>query len=128
LEGFLTVSPALLDGDADGMLDGWETENFGSTEAGLPGVDSDGDGVLNLDESIAGTQPTNAASFFRIEQVSATGLSWAAVPGRNYSVEQTGDLLQPFSQIATGLTVGSYSFNAPTNGAANFYRIRVIRE
>jgi hypothetical protein len=128
LEGFLTVTPALLDGDADGMLDGWETENFGSTEAGLPGVDSDGDGVLNLDESIAGTQPTNAASFFRIEQVNPTGLSWMAVPGRSYSVERTGDLRQPFSQIATGLTVGSYSFNAPTNGSANYYRIRVIRQ
>ena len=128
LEGFLTVSPALLDGDADGMLDGWEIDNFGSTEAGLPGVDSDGDGALNIDESIAGTQPTNAASFFRIEQVSATGLSWTAVAGRIYSVERTGDLLQPFSQIATGLTVGSFSFNALTNVAPNYYRIRVIRQ
>jgi len=128
LEGILSVLPALLDGDADGMLDGWEIDNFGSTEAGLPGLDSDGDGVLNLDESIAGTQATNAASFFRIEQVSATGLAWTAVPGRTYSVERTGDLRQPFSQIATGLTVGSYQFNAPTNGTAYCYRIRVTRE
>jgi hypothetical protein len=128
LEGFLTVVPALLDGDADGMVDGWEIDNCGSTEAGLPGVDSDGDGVLNVDEFIAGTQPTNAASYFRIEQVNPTGLVWTAVPGRIYSVERTGDLRQPFSQIASGLTVGSYTFNAPTNGAANYYRIRVVRE
>ncbi len=128
LEGFLTVAPAFLDGDADGMLDGWERDNFGLTEAGLPGVDSDGDGALNIDESIAGTQPTNAASFFRIEQVSPTGLFWIAVAGRIYSVERTGDLLQPFSQIATGLTVGSCSFNALTNVAPNYYRLRVVRE
>jgi len=128
LEGILAVEPALLDGDADGLLDGWEIEHFGSTEAGLPGVDSDGDGALNLDEAIAGTNPTNAASIFRIEQVTTTGLSWTAVPGRIYSVERTGDLREPFTQIASGLTVGSYPFNAPTNGAAYYYRIGVIRE
>jgi len=128
LEGTLTVSPGLADGDADGMADGWETENFGSTEAGLPGLDSDGDGVPNLDEFVAGTQPTNAASFFRIEQVNAAGLFWTAVPGRIYAVERTSDLRQPFSPIATGLTVGSYLFNAPTNGTAYCYRIRVTRE
>jgi hypothetical protein len=128
LEGFLTVAPTLLDGDADGMPDGWEVDNFGSTEAGLPGVDSDGDGVLNVDEAVAGTQPTNAASFFRIEHVSATGLSWTAVPGRVYSVERTGDPRQPFSPIASGLTVGSYTFDEPTSSSPNFYRIRVVRQ
>jgi hypothetical protein len=128
LEGTQTIDLAFLDGDADEMLDGWEMENFGSTEAGLPGVDSDGDGVINVDESIAGTQPTNAASFFRIEQVTATGLFWTAVPGRTYAVERTSDLRQPFSQVASGLTVGSYLFNAPINGPENYYRIRVTRE
>jgi hypothetical protein len=128
LEGIQTIDLAFLDGDADGMLDGWEMENFGSTEVGLPTVDSDGDGALNVDESIAGTQPTNAASFFRIEQVTATGLFWTAVPGRKYAVERTSDLRQPFSQVASGLTVGSYLFNAPTNGPENYYRIRVTRE
>jgi|GEM_PF-2323220 len=128
VEGILTVALELVDGDADGMPDGWEVDNFGSTEAGLPAVDSDSDGVSNIDEFLAGTQPTNAASFFRIEQVNVTGLSWTAVPGRIYSVERTGDLRQPFNQIASGLTVGSYEFNAETNGSAYYYRIRVARE
>jgi hypothetical protein len=128
LEGTLTVAPELLDGDADGLSDGWEINNFGSTENGSPGVDNDGDGVSNFDEFVAGTQPTNAVSFFRIEQVNPTGLFWTAVPGRIYSVERTSDLGQPFSQIASGLTVGSYLFNSPTNGAANYYRIRVTRK
>lgn len=127
LEGTLTVDPALLDGDADGLLDGWEIVHFDSTEAGLPGADSDGDGALNLDEAIAGTNPTNAASIFRIEQVTSAGLFWTAVSGRNYSVERTSDLRLPFTQIASGLTVGSYVFTTPTNGPANYYRIRVTR-
>jgi hypothetical protein len=128
LEGFLTVLPALLDGDADGMPDGWEIDKFGSTEAGVPSVDSDYDGASNMAEWIAGTQPTNAASFFRIEQVSPTGLFWTAVPGRVYSVEQASGLHQPFSQIAFGLKIGHYTVSAPTNGAAVYYRIRVARE
>jgi hypothetical protein len=110
------------------MLDGWEVSNLGSTENGLPGADNDGDGASNIDEFVAGTQPTNALSFFRIEQVNPTGLFWTAVPGRIYAVERTGDLRDPFSQIATGLTVGSFSFNAVTNVTPNYYRIRVSRE
>jgi hypothetical protein len=128
LEGVLTILPALLDGDADGMADGWEVENFGTTEAGSPELDNDGDGFRNRDEFIAGTQPTNATSCFRIEQITASGITWQAVPGRTYSVERTSDLRQPFSPVATGLTVGSYPINnAPTNGAACFYRIQVTR-
>jgi len=128
LEGALTIAPELFDGDADEMSDGWEMEHFGSTEAGLPGLDSDSDGASNLNEFIAGTQPTNGASLFRIEQVNSTGLSWTAIPGRFYAVERTSDLSMPFTPIASGLTVGSYSFGAPANGAENYYRIRVIRE
>jgi hypothetical protein len=128
LEGFLAVDFALQDGDADGMLDGWEVNYFGSTESGLPGVDSDGDGSLNVNEAVAGTVPTNAASFFRIEQANPAGFSWTAVPGRKYSVERTSNLQQPFSQIATGLTVGSYLINSVTNVAPNYYRISVKLE
>lgn len=91
-------------------------------------MDSDGDGVLNVDEFIAGTQPTNAAFVFRIERVNSTGLFWTAVPGRSYSAERTGDLRQPFSPIASGLKVDSNAAGAPTNGAAFYCRVRVIRD
>jgi hypothetical protein len=128
LSGSVSVDPDLLDGDADGMPDGWETDHFGSTEAGFPGVDSDGDGVLNVDESIAGTLPNDAASFFRIEHVDASGLSWTAVPGRVYSVDWTDDLRQPFVEIATGLTVGTYPVHPQHRAFADYYRIRVRLE
>jgi hypothetical protein len=128
LEGSLSVDPALQDGDVDGMPDGWEIEHFGSTEAGVPGVDTDGDGMLNLDESIAGTLPTDETSFFRIEQISDTTLAWTAVPGRTYSVDWTDDLMQPFVEIASGLTGGSYTVNPQPNAAFNYYAIRVELE
>jgi hypothetical protein len=125
LEGVVSTDTALLDGDADGMPDGWEVDHFGSTEAGLPGVDSDGDGVLNVDESVAGTLPDDDTSFFRIEQVDENGLSWIAVAGRTYSVDWTDDLREPFVEIASGLTVGSYAAGLQPSTSANYYRIRV---
>jgi hypothetical protein len=128
LEGILSVDPALLDGDVDGMPDGWEVDHFGSTEAGLPGVDSDGDGVLNVSEAVAGTVPTDATSFLRIEQINSAGLFWTAVPGRVYAVEWTDDLRQPFVEIASGLAVGSYPLNPPPSATTNFYRLRVELE
>jgi hypothetical protein len=110
------------------MPDGWEVDHFGSTEAGVPGIDSDGDGVLNVDESIAGTLPGDDTSFLRIEQVDGSGIYWSAVPGRNYSVDWTDDLQRPFVEIISGLTVGGYTFNTQPNTAANYYRIRVELE
>jgi hypothetical protein len=128
LEGILSVDPALLDGDADGMPDGWEVEHLGSTEAGLPEIDSDGDGVLNVQEAIAGTLPNDDTSFFRIEQITPIGLSWTAVPGRTYSVDWTEDLQQPFTQIVSGLTVGSYPIHPSPSPSGNYYRLRVELE
>src|SRR5205085_8603585 len=60
----------IVDSDGDGLPDWWE-DRFGlnknsSSDAAL---DSDGDGVSNLNEFLAGTNPTNAASFFHITRI-----------------------------------------------------------
>lgn len=49
------------DTDADGLLDSWEMEHFGSLGQG-PEDDPDGDGLTNLEEFNAGTNPNNADS------------------------------------------------------------------
>ena len=56
------------DMDGDGMADEWENQHFGSTNAvnGGPDDDWDANGCRNLDEYVAGTCPTSAASLFRI--------------------------------------------------------------
>jgi hypothetical protein len=52
------------DPDNDGMPDAWEIRHFGTPEtpAGGASADSDGDGVPNLGEYVAGTSPTNENS------------------------------------------------------------------
>jgi hypothetical protein len=53
------TSPTNADSDADGMPDGWEI-TYGLTPDNPSDAsgDTDGDGVSNLDEYFAGTNPT----------------------------------------------------------------------
>jgi hypothetical protein len=65
----LAESP--LDVDGDGMLDDWEIEHFGSTNApdGIATNDPDEDGLNNDDEFTAGTDPTNSNSLFWVDVI-----------------------------------------------------------
>lgn len=94
-----TVSPpvrltVLADHDNDGLPDGWELDNFGSTGAHDADNDPDVDGQDNLFEFVADTQPTNAASRLTLvlDDAPATGLFQLVFPGspnRRYTVEQS---------------------------------------
>ena len=62
--------------------------------------DSDGDGVSNLQEYLAGTDPTNGASAFRILSVMPTNndllVSWVAGGGRTTGASpMSGNSLTP---------------------------------
>jgi autotransporter-associated beta strand protein len=65
------------DADADGITDSWAVRYFGvvSLPAGTgPGQrdgDDDGDGVSNIGEFLAGTDPLNPASTFKITAINA---------------------------------------------------------
>jgi predicted CXXCH cytochrome family protein len=54
----LTVDPN--DTDGDGLPDAWEIANFGTITAQNGKGDADGDGVDNLHENLAGTNPAKA--------------------------------------------------------------------
>ena len=120
----LEGSMVFADGDDDGIYDSWEIDYFGSTENCGPGEDSDGDGYSNLDEFVVGSHP-GVASVFEIEgMVSSTlTLTWTAVDGRIYSVWWSDDLQKSFTQVASGLTEGSYTTQQTNH--VNYYRLKV---
>ena len=59
-------------------------------------VDSDGDGISDLSEAIAGTDATDALSNLRVLSFATTQekgtLTWSSVPGKMYTVEFQSDL------------------------------------
>jgi hypothetical protein len=83
------------DSDGDRMGDSWEaTKGLNSANSADAGLDSDSDGMSNLEEFIAGTEPTNAFSRLSLDLSFApeTTLEFIAQSNRNYTVQFRDDL------------------------------------
>jgi subtilisin family serine protease len=125
----------IVDTDGNGLPDWWELQYFGHLTGTDPNADPDHDGMSNLAEWLAGTDPTNAASNLRVTVLSATNanavvLDWTSVAGKTYWLERSTNLLTGFNfTVATNINA-----TAPTNtqtdttilpGNARFYRVGV---
>lgn len=78
-------------------------------------LDSDGDGMCDAYEFIAGTISTDAASFFCAEEIEILdsnryAVSWKSVTGRTYHIFESADLLSDFV-----LAVPNIACSPPTN-------------
>lgn len=88
---------SMTDSDGDGMDDQWEMAYFGSLDRDGTG-DYDLDGVSDLDEYLAGTDPTDSNSVFRARAIysETTGqnvsITWPTAPGKTYQVQFKNDL------------------------------------
>jgi len=122
------------DTDNDGLADDWELRYFGSTATFGGQADSDGDGASNLNELRAGTNPTNAQSFFGIRSLTVEGtnatITWQTAGGRTNVVQAASalngnfvDLSPPLVAPGSGDVVTSY-LDSSTNFNTRFYRIR----
>jgi hypothetical protein len=89
------VVRASVDSDADGLPDDWENFYFGSLLYGATNSVT-GDGVSNLAKYLAGTNPTNSASDFRLlalqRQAEATELHFTFAPSHQYALQWSDDL------------------------------------
>lgn len=93
LDLVLGVLPS--DTDGDGMADNWETQHFGGLLA-QPNEDPDQDGMSNLKEYRAGTDPRNPQSRFEFIQIAPLPegmyLRWASQPNRRYVLKRSATL------------------------------------
>ncbi len=91
-----------VDADGDGLPDAWERALIdiygGSLEDIRPQDDTDGDGIKNIDEYIAGTYAFDPADGFRLSIVEVVNknsrLEMFVIRGRNYTLQSSYDLRQ----------------------------------
>ena len=122
------------DTDADGLSDGWELWNFGTTTQTVGAADSDHDRLSNADEEIAGTDPNDETSALILLAPAVAGpqlaLSWQSATGRTYAIHAAEPLKTGFVQIVQTNIAATAPVNVATlavSGLASqsFFRIAV---
>ena len=122
------------DVDGDGIADAWEVAYFGTNatnNAGNAALDSDGDGMSNLDEYRSGTNPTNALSALKVifTETNAGVLSFVAQTNLSYSVQWRTNLVAPSWTNLTSITasplVRTITVNSATAppGVERYFRV-----
>jgi len=123
--------------DSNGLPIAWELQNFGSTGVAT-NADPDGDGLNNLQEYLAGTDPNSAASKLAITSESFTPgglnalISWSSVASRAYYLQKTLNLKSNlWMDSGLGLIAAAGNSTAKnitdTNAPTRFYRVQAVR-
>jgi alpha-amylase len=125
--------------DTDGIPDWWRLAYFGhalgqAADLSRGSDDADGDGTTNLAEYLAGTDPLNALSAFRIVNAQVAGadvqVSCSTVTNRTYQLQRSGGVGPGASWTDVGAgVVGTGGILTLTDsggaaGATRYYRVR----
>jgi len=143
------VMPEPEDANTNSLPDEWELRYWTNLVTALPHEDSDGDGLPNIDELRANTNPRDSNSVLRLlpfERGTESLLQWRSVGGTRYRVERSSDIengefpevVRPladevdpaaFGQASTGTFTDAFIGGTDTNDIPmRFYRIRVLNE
>jgi hypothetical protein len=130
----LVLGTLPVDTDGDGLADNWERLHFGSLAAN-PNDDPDHDGMSNLKEYRAGTDPRDANSRFELIDIfrlpEGTYLRWSSQADRHYQVRRTSSLLASPStyKVVQGQLPATPPFNefidTSAPAGAQFYLIQI---
>ncbi len=133
-----TSNNRISKGVAVTAFEAWQLQYFGcmSCPNAAPDADPLGKGMSNWAQYLAGLNPTNPASVFKITGLTRTGsdfvVTWKTA-GRNTNVLQAATEVLGFSDVSGPITInvsGDTSTNytdhgGATNGSARFYRVRL---
>ena len=128
-----------VDSVGDGIPDEWRAYYFGGTgtttnSQSCATCDADGSGMSNLQDYLAGINPTNAAATLALRVLPGTSsqnlsFQWTAAPGISYAVQYSESLTHPaWTALPGDITMVGFqaSFTVPVNPAGGFYRVVVV--
>ena len=117
----------------------WQVQQFGSTNApgSGPTDDPDHDGLNNLQEYLAGTNPNDASSVLKCVQAQATSsgassnqlvLVWNSQSNKWYAIDASSNLMTSFNPAVSNIPA-NYPLNTYTvdvgAAASGFFRVRL---
>jgi hypothetical protein len=123
------------DRDGDGMPDDWERAYALDPDSPADAaLDSDNDGLTNLQEYLSGTNPRDASSRLQFDLVSALGgtvtLRFTAMSNHSYTIQYRDDLAtggwQKLTNVLAGATTRAADVPDPAGGGGGrerFYRL-----
>ena len=135
--GLITLSSRMNSSWGDAIPDSWRLRYFLTLNNLLSATnaDADGDGLNNLQEYLAGTDPTDSQSYFKnigTDRAAAQSsqdcvISWPSVAGKQYVIQRSPSLSTPiWSTVATNSGNGTtMEYHDTAGGGVRFYRVRV---
>lgn len=140
----LVLSSPDFDFDSDGMPNWWEmAHGLNPNNPNDASLHGDADGVNNLQEYLAGTDPFDPASYFHVtavrKQTNDLAVMWTTVGGKKYVLQGTTNTTSrsftnsflDLSPVLTAPGVGESTTNyldlgVLTNRVGRYYRVKLV--
>ena len=135
--GLITFSSRTNSSWGDGIPDAWRLRYFLTLNNMLSATnaDGDGDGMNNLQEYLAGTDPTDPKSYFKnigtdpaaAQQPQDCVISWPSAIGKQYVIQRSPSLSTPiWTSVGTNSGNGTtMEYHDLSGGGIRYYRVFV---